>query len=119
MLSDGLYSLDYGSSADAAGYAGSGLAVLRAGRVLGTDQRGGVFFGEHRYDTTRSADIVALRMRVPPEGELVTGFAAGAGGATIDIVAAIEPSGARAEMSVDVGGSPVSIRLTFIGQLPH
>ena len=138
MLSEGLYGLDYqaaGEPQDVGGpdfkfsdlhqpdvhqpdVIGSGLAVLRAGKIIGTDCCGSVFFGACEYDRQHRVNRVSVRLRVPPGGELVTGVPTGSDGAMFDIVAAInEASGPHA--TVEVAGRPVTVKLTYIGPLPH
>ena len=118
MLDEGLYGLDYRIATDTPVLIGSGLALLRDGKILGTDRCGSVFIGRCDYDGERATNRVSVRMTVAPEKELVTGFAAGAEGAIIDIVAAIEEAAARVETTVVVAGRPVTVRLTYIGPLP-
>ena len=86
---------------------------------IGTDRCGSVFIGAYEYDTASDVSRVSVRMRVPPEGELVTGFAAGADGAMIDIIAAIQLAATSVKATVDVAGRPVVVSLTYIGPLPN
>lgn len=118
MLSDGLYVVDYAAGLSTPDLAGSGLAALRRGKVLGTDRRGGVFQGWYDYNRETARSHVSLRLQIPPDGELVTGFSAGESGATIDIVAAIEPCADASSLTVQVAGRPLEVKLTYLGALP-
>jgi hypothetical protein len=77
MLEDGIYGLRFAASHDGEPADGSGLAVLRDGKVLGSDPLGAVFTGTYEFDAARKLNKVRLRLDVPPDGVLVTGFSAG------------------------------------------
>jgi len=119
MLSEGIYGLTYrgeevdGSEGDQA------LAVLRNGKILGSDRFGGVFMGSYEFDMKREINRVHVRMQVPPEGELVTGFSAGPDGAILDIVGSFERAEPSARTIVEVAGRPVEITLSYLGPLPN
>lgn len=122
MLHDGVYELSYTGGCNSGGalaeYNGEALAVLRNGKILGADRWGGVFSGTYEFDPIAQNDKVRIRIDVPPEGELITGFAAGPGGATLEIVAAVEQRVHSACTRVDIGGEPVDVEFSFIGPLP-
>jgi hypothetical protein len=118
MLRDGIYGLDYSAVADGAAEAGSALAVLRDGKILGSDPWGGVFTGSCEFDPGQRLNKVSLRFEVPPEGTLITGFSAGPSGATLEIVGAIARPAPKATAVVEVAGVPLSVQLTYIGPLP-
>ena len=119
MLDDGVYTLTYiGRQRDEPCIA-SGLAVLRAGKILGSDRLGGVFTGSYAYDSTRETNIVHVRLKVPDGGILVTGFAAGSEGATLDITGAFERAQPISTTTLKVEGKPLDVRLTYLGALPH
>jgi hypothetical protein len=61
---------------------------------------------------------VQLRFDVPPEGRLITGFSAGPGGASLDIVGAFEGEAPRIATVIEVAGAPVRVELTYLGPLP-
>ena len=88
MLEDGIYGLWFAASQNGEPENGSGLAVLREGKVLGSDPLGAVFTGTYEFDAARQLNKVRLRLDVPADGVLVTGFSAGPSGATLDIVGA-------------------------------
>lgn len=118
MLQDGIYDLRYTAAGDGVSEGGNALAILRDGRILGSDPWGGVFAGSCEFDTATCLNKLRLRFEVPPDGTLITGFSAGPGGAVLDIVGACEPAAPKASMVVDVAGAPVSVQLTFVGPLP-
>jgi hypothetical protein len=102
MLENGIYGLRFAASHDGEPADGSGLAVLRDGKVLGSDPLGAVFTGTYEFDAARQLNRVRLRLDVPPDGVLVTGFSAGATGATLDIA-----------------GAPVGVQIRYLGPLPN
>ena len=95
MLEDGIYGLWFAASQDGEAEDGSGLAVLREGKVLGSDPLGAVFTGTYEFDAARQLNKVRLRLDVPADGVLVTGFSAGPSGATLDIVGAFAGTSAE------------------------
>lgn len=118
MLEDGIYGLDYRAQ-DARGEdGGRALAILRDGKILGSDPWGGFFTGLYDYDPRHCLNKVRLRFDVPPEGVLVTGFCAGPKGATLDIVGTFERNAPKMVTVVDVCGTPVEVQLTYLGPLP-
>jgi len=119
MLEDGLYGLKYTTVCEGGSDAGSALAVLRNGRILGSDPWGGVFVGSCEFDPDAGLDKVRLQFDVPPEGKLITGFSAGPAGAVLDIVAAVEGASPLAATVVEVAGMPVNVELTYLGPLPN
>ena len=66
-------------------------------------------------DTNR----VHLRLSVPPDGTLVTGFAAGPEGASLDIVGAFERAAPVSSIVVEAAGQPIGVQLTYLGPLPN
>jgi hypothetical protein len=118
MLQDGIYGLHYTAVGDGAADAGKALAVLRGGKILGSDPWGGVFTGSCEFDPAERLSKVRLRFEVPPEGTLITGFSAGPAGATLDIVGAIPRPAPKATTVVEVAGVPLSVQLTYLGPLP-
>lgn len=117
-LDDGIYALTYSANEDDQPCHASGLAVLRNGKILGSDRLGGVFSGSYAYDEKRRTNTVHVRMTVPDGGVLVTGFAAGAEGAIIDIAGSFDHAAPTAMSTVTVEGAPVDVRLTYLGALP-
>jgi hypothetical protein len=121
MLDDGIYGLSFAASASGAAGAedarGEALAILRGGTILGSDRFGGVFRGSYRYDAPSGAAVVDLRLAVPPNGVLVTGYEAGPDGASLDIRASFAPDRPIASTVVDVAGQPVAVALRYMGAL--
>ncbi|MDX2290376.1 MAG: hypothetical protein NW217_16345 [Hyphomicrobiaceae bacterium] len=116
MFDEGLYSLSYG--AQGLEDRDSALAVLRNGKILGSDRLGGVFSGSYEFDESAEVNRMHVRLQVPPCGTLVTGYAVGPQGAVIDIVGAFERAAPVARTTVDVLGAPVDVQLTYLGALP-
>jgi hypothetical protein len=117
-LDEGLYSLVYGLPATDQKAAGEALAVFRSGRVMGSDLWGGKFEGTYRFDMARRTNHFHIRLRVPPEGELVTGLSAGREGTTVEITAEFEPAGPINSAVVEIAGRPVDLTLAYLGPLP-
>lgn len=118
MLRDGIYGLRYTAAAGGPSQDGDALAVLRDGRILGSDPWGGVFAGCCEFDAAARTNRMSLRFKVPPQGELITGFCAGPDGAVLDIMGACLPDAFEATVVVEVAGAPVSVHLTYLGPLP-
>ena len=118
MLENGIYGVNYRAAQAREEEYGSALAVLRDGKILGSDPWGGLFTGLYAYDAQDELNKVHLRFDVPPEGILVTGFCAGPAGATLDIVGAFEKSAPKMATVVEVRGAPVEVQLTYLGPLP-
>jgi hypothetical protein len=118
MLEDGLYGLRFAASHDGEPGDGDGLAVLREGKVLGSDPLGAVFTGTYEFDAARQLNKVRLRLDVPPDGVLVTGYAAGPAGATLDVVGAFSGPLAETTAFIQIAGAPVGVQIRYLGPLP-
>ena len=118
MLDDGIYGLRYTALCEGQPDGGSGLAVLRDGKILGSDPWGGVFSGSCEFDPKARRNKVRVRFDVPPEGTLITGFSAGPTGSVLDIVGDVEATSPSAVTVVEVAGTPVNVELTYLGPLP-
>jgi hypothetical protein len=77
-----------------------------------------VFSGSCRFDAVKRLNTVELRLEVPPDGRLITGFSAGPAGASLDIVCAFEGRAPKIATMVEVAGAPVRVELTYLGPLP-
>ncbi|MEO1207474.1 MAG: hypothetical protein AAFV45_14200 [Pseudomonadota bacterium] len=119
MLDDGVYSLDYRGENAGQAEAGDALAVLRNGRILGSDRWGGTFTGSYDFDAGAQSNTLHVRLAVPPGGMLVNGFSAGPDGATIEIVGQFDRAAPVSKTSVKIGGKPIDLQLTYIGPLPN
>ncbi|MCB1513431.1 MAG: hypothetical protein KDJ18_01180 [Hyphomicrobiaceae bacterium] len=120
-MDEGLYTLDY-HAAHAAGdqsSRGNALAVLRNGKILGSDHWGAVFMGSYEYDAVSETNAVHLRLHVPPGGELVTGFAAGPEGAILEISGCFGRAAPVARAIAEVAGQPLEVTMTYLGALPN
>ena len=114
MLKDGLYELLYRSETPAAA-SDSLHIVLRKGKVLGSDQWGGVLFGECHYDRHTGRHGVIVRLQVPPGGILITDQTPRPQGCIIDIEMTLNGADAGGSGVVDVAGQPVRIELVYKG----
>jgi len=117
VLTDGVYGLVFVSCAAAEAHRSDGIAVLREGRLLGSDRNGGVFRGRCLYDAGRGEAVVEVRLAVPPHGVLLTGQEAGPDGATIDVALRFPPPKPVSQAVVDIAGAPVEVELKFMGPL--
>lgn len=122
MLDDGVYGLsfesrDAGSSGEGAVHRGEGLAVLRAGQLLGSDRHGSIFRGCCRYDAARGEAVVEVRLALPPHGVLLTGLEAGPDGALIEIAGRFQPPRPVSSGVIEIGGATVAVELRYVGPL--
>lgn len=121
MVRDGVYGLTLVPPLTAGGASPAdkveALAVLRAGRLLGSDPNGGVFTGRYRYDAACGEAVVSLRLAVPPHGVLLTGLAAGPEGLLLDLSGRFALPEPVSSGTVVVAGVPVSVELEFVGPL--
>lgn len=121
MLDDGVYGLVFAHGEAAGGGSGNlrsdGLAVLRDGRILGSDRHGGIFKGCFSYDVTRREAIVEVRLAVPPYGALLTGHEAGPEGALLDLSVRFSPSPPVSTTMVEIGGEMITVELRYLGSL--
>lgn len=119
MIRNGLYKITYATSSEPTDEPGEVLAVVRRGRIFGSDRFGAVYRG---YDATTAKDqgvIVNVTADVPPGGELMTGFSGGENGAQAQIVGRVDPAAKQQRAIFDVAGSPLEIDITFLGPLPN
>ncbi len=119
MLEDGIYALRFAATHDGEPEQGSGLAVLREGKVLGSDPLGAVFSGTYEFDSNRNLNKVRLRLDVAPDGILVTGFAAGPAGATLDVVGAFATAPRDTSAFIQIAGAPLGVQISYLGPLPN
>jgi len=117
MLSDGIYGLRFDADSGTGGAFGEGLAVLRRGRIVGSDAFGGVFAGRCLYDPAHDETVVTVRVAVPPHGILLTGFEAGSRGAVVEVSGRFQSPCPVSSAVVDVGGAPVAVELRYVGAL--
>ncbi|MBA4130017.1 MAG: hypothetical protein C0519_01185 [Hyphomicrobium sp.] len=117
---DGLYSLRYGPPGVPLnpGEKGDGIALLKAGRIVGSDAGGGKFEGSYRFDSARQTYHFRVWLRVPPEGQLMTGLETGQAGALVEVVADLDRPDPFATTVAHVEGRPLNLTLTYLGPLP-
>jgi hypothetical protein len=118
MLRDGLYALKFAATHDGEPEEGSGLAVLRSGTVIGSDPMGAVFTGAYEYDDRRNLNRVRLRLEIPPDGVLVTGFAAGPAGASLDVVGAFSDTPTDTAAFIQIAGASLGVQIRYLGPPP-
>lgn len=119
MLDNGLYSLTYTSSDGDQTNSADGLAVFRNGHILGSDRLGSVFTGSYNYDSEIAASRVNVRLKVPAGGVLISGFRAGEQDALLEIKGCFARAAPSTSASLDIAGTVVAVRLTYLGALPN
>ncbi len=119
MLDEGIYELDYKVPGGDQLPGESALCVLRSGKILGSDRWGGVFQGSYEFDGARETNMLHVRLKMPPEGELVTGFSGGPEGAYVDVSAEIDRATPASKAVVNVAGDPIELEIKFVGPLPR
>lgn len=122
MLDDGVYGLNFesqdaGGPGDGAVQRAEGLAVLRGGRLLGSDRHGSIFRGCCRYDARRGEAVIEVRLALPPHGVLLTGLEAGPDGALIEVAGRFRPPRPVSSAVIDIGGAMVAVELRYVGPL--
>ena len=115
-LADGIYSIAFGNAQSGPGTA---TAVLRKGRIFGSDPEGGTFSGHYQFDSPRKLNRIDIRYLVPPGRTLVTGYYAGSEGASVDIVGEFGSLDTRPVIKLNVGCQPLDVELNYIGSLPN
>ncbi len=120
VFEDGLYSLTYGSRSGGPDKRDTrnGVALLRRGRIVGSDAGGAKFEGTYQFDSTRQTNHFHVWLRVPPAGKLVTGLDAGETGAMVEVVADLDRADPVSSTVVHVGGRPLGLTLAYLGPLP-
>lgn len=119
MVNEGVYMVSFAAEAAAPERAErvEAIAVLRDGRLLGSDPNGGVFTGCYRYDADRGKALVDVELAVPPHGVLVTGLTAGPDGLTLALSGRFDPPRPVSSAVLDVAGEAVAVELRFLGRL--
>jgi hypothetical protein len=101
------------------GDCGSELAVLRDGKILGSDRSNAVFMGSYEFDPLSETNAVLLRLHVPPQGQLIAGYSAGPEGAIPEVSGQFDRTAPVARTVADVAGTPLEVTITFVGALPN
>ena len=120
MLDEGVYDLSIMTLASSNGAGADrveGRAMLRGGRVFGSDPHGGVFTGHYHYDALSGEAVIAVRLAIPPNGVLLTGLEAGPEGLMLDISGRFSPATPVSSAVVEVAGAPMSVELRYVGPL--
>lgn len=116
MTRDGHYVLSYRALDGLA--ESSGLAMLREGRVLGSDAWGGMFHGICYRDAASKTDRISVTFSMPPSSELITGFTSGADGATLNLTCElVSRDGVSKVGVVDVAGQALEVELMYVGAI--
>ncbi len=118
-LDEGIYRIAYHGKANGEPDNDHALAVLRNGKIMGSDRHGGVFTGTYEFDAAREINVVHLRVEVPPFGTLVNGFSAEAHGAAFNITCKFERPAPIAKTSIHIVGRPIDVALSYLGPLPN
>lgn len=119
MFDEGIYSLTCRAKDCAPSASETSLAVLRNGKILGSDRQGGLFTGSYEYDAVTQLNKMHVRLQVPPNGILFTGAGAGPSGAVVDIIGAFDRATPASQAMVDVAGEEVELQLIYLGPLPN
>lgn len=121
VFRNGIFKVVYEDGDDGGGPGGEhshALIVLRNGTLIGSDPNGAVFTGavDASGDGIGRADIT---LTVPPFGELISGFSAGASGAKVRVSATFDPEKLSQRAILSVEGVPVAVSLHYVGALPE
>lgn len=117
MLDNGVYRLSFQRRGAEGSEYGDGLAVVRDGRILGSDRFGGVFAGCCRLDPAGGGSLVQVQLAMPPHAVLLTGFEAGPQGTTLEITALIKRPAPVSKGIVEVAGEAIEVELMYVGPL--
>ncbi len=118
MLENGLYALRFAASLNGEPEEGRGLAVLRDGKVLGSDPMGAVFSGTYEFDARRNLNKFRLQLEIPAGGILITGFTAGPEGASLDVVGAFADALDDGSAFLQIDGAPLGVQIRYLGPPP-
>lgn len=116
---DGLYSVAFIQEGQPDESDGRTLAILREGKLLGSDEHGGVFEGLFAATLCGSAACIAVTLRVPAGGVLITGDRSGCEEAVVDIVGVLLKTGSDLQGICDICGHQMAVRFRYVGSLPH
>ena len=118
MFRDGMYRVAYFSVEQPEREEDAALAVVRDGKIMGSDPQGGVYISTGVLGIPNGAAQVALTAQIPPGGTLVTGFEAGADGASLAVSGLLDVNATAQRTTVTIGGQAVDIEVTYLGPLP-
>lgn len=117
-LPEGIYKLVYRAARQSLVQSDEAMASLRNGRILGSDRQGGLFSGECTYDPKTGRTQMRIDILVPPHARLVTGFQAGAEGATLAVAFILQGELPVSHAVFVVFGESVELELTYLTPLP-
>ncbi len=118
MFRNGIYKICYGLPSDTGGLEEHALAVLRDGKLIGSDRHGSVFVGEP-VCSTGPLESFRIQLTIPPGGELITGYRAGPQGSILSLRGQFDPTLNIQTSRVDVAGGQVELRVAYLGPLPE
>jgi hypothetical protein len=118
-FADGLYSLTFSTAKPSTEMPSqrSAVAMLRAGRIIGSDAEGGKFEGTYRFDTARQTNHFHVWLRVPPTGRLITGGDMGEDGAVVEVTAEVDKADPLTSTVVQVAGRPLGVTFAYLGPI--
>jgi hypothetical protein len=120
MLENGMYQITFVGMQNPGGSGfGAGVLLMKDGHIYGADAGGVEYDGEYGFDPHVGKHVAELTLRVPPNGELVTGAVAGPSGSRITVRAEFEKPEPATDFIVDVAGRPVGVHLAFMRRLPN
>jgi hypothetical protein len=96
MFQHGIYNISYRSLIETQTAPESATAMLRDGKILGSDHNGGVFSGTVKFDPARKLSKVA----------------------TLNIAGHFKDPDPTSKAIIDVAGGKVEIELSYLGPLP-
>jgi hypothetical protein len=117
MFRNGIYKVCYGPASIDDGPLEDALAVMRNGRLIGSDRHGCVFVGEPMCGVGPH-ETIRIQLTIPPGGELVTGFRAGQHGATLHLRGQFDPTLNVQTSMIDIEGERIALHVSYLGPLP-
>lgn len=119
-VQDGLYSLRYGppGSPPTSSDDGGGIALLKAGRIVGSDDGGGKFKGSYQFDSARQTFHFRVWLRVPPEGQLTIALDNAKAGSLVEVVAELDRPDPFASTVAHIEGRPLILTFAYLGPMP-
>lgn len=118
MFRNGIYKISYGLPSDEAGLEENAIAVLRAGRLIGSDRHGAVFTGEPMC-CTGPLETIRIQLTLPPGAELVTGYKAGPLGSILNLRGQFDPALNVQTAMIEVAGQKIEVNVAYLGPVPE
>jgi transcriptional regulator with XRE-family HTH domain len=109
---EGTYRFDY----EFEGRFGTGIALLEGGKILGEDIGDATYNGEYQYNRLTGKIEIAVSMKIPAGGQLVTGLAVTNDGHRLPLAFAIAvpAKGSPSQVAVEVAGKFVNVAMTLL-----